>query len=81
MHCEEVNTENMLRDFIFDSIFIFYIVWIIKIIITTFFVDEDSEDTINTEQSNIITDVIISVSINIYYVYKQYILENLLSKQ
>ena len=86
MNCREVNTEYLLRDYIFDSIFIFFIIWLIEITKSVF--TESGQPEVNQENSqieteeeiDIINDIIISTAINVYFVYKRYILEKLLTR-
>lgn len=62
---KELSETLVLKDFIFDSIMVYYVVLTIKAIINMINPREDS-----SPDSNIITDLIIAVSVQIYYKVK-----------
>lgn len=82
---KKIDEEKLLRDFIFDSILVFYIVLLLKRILTIFDNGQcndsneelDNEyDNNNNQTSTLLTDTIVSIVINLYYVFKKYQIED-----
>ncbi len=66
-----IENRNLLRDFIFDTILIYYLVLLIKRILDLLGVEESEEEIIGIEE------IVTTATINIYFVFKRNIRSNL----
>jgi hypothetical protein len=72
MKNESIDTSNLLRDFIFDSIIIFYLVLLLKKILALFQKNNDNDEKNDILQSTtFLTDIVVGIVINLYYVLKE----------
>lgn len=65
-----IKTENLLRDFIFDTILIYYIILILKKILEMLDVQESEDEFIGIEE------LVTTATINIYFVIKRNLRSN-----